>query len=197
MRWLRHRADLHTLVGNARVSDATAYWRLQEALDVIAAHSPDLHQVVAVAELLDDGVGQLVAVPADVAREEDVARTAATAIAEFDRFDTWVNNAAVSVLGTTTQMTMEGFHRVFDVVFWSVVYDCRQAVALARRLPQAERSLDRYMERHMWPSQIADDRPSRPRKTPNSPQPTAALWTAGCGMHERGSNQGWHRRRSY
>ena len=106
-----------TLAGNARVSDATAYWRLQEALDVIAAHSPDLHQVVAVAELLDDGVGQLVAVPADVAREEDVARTAETAIAEFGRFDTWVNNAAVSVFGKTTQMTMEGFHRVFDVVF--------------------------------------------------------------------------------
>ncbi len=134
-----------------------------------------------------------------MAREEDVARTAETAIAECGRFETWVNNAVVSVFGKTTQMTMEGFHRVFDVVFWSVVYDCRQAVALARRRrrPQAERSVDRYMERHMWPSQIADDRPSRPRKTPNSPQPTAALWTAGCGMHERGSNQGWHRRRSY
>ncbi len=49
----------------------------------------------------------------------------------------------------------------------------------------------------MWPSQMADDRPSRPRETPDSPQPTAALWTAGYGMDERGSNEGWHRRRSY
>jgi hypothetical protein len=53
------------------------------------------------------------------------------------------------------------------------------------------------MERHMWPSQMADDRPSRPRETPDSPQPTAALCTAGYGMYERGSNEGWHRRRSY
>ena len=52
-----------------------------------------------------------------MAREEAVARTAETASAEFGRFDTWVNNAVVSVFGKTTQMTMEGFHRVFDVVF--------------------------------------------------------------------------------
>ncbi len=51
------------------------------------------------------------------------------------------------------------------------------------------RLVDRYMERHMWPSQIADDRPSQPRETPDVPQPTAALWTAGYGMHERGSNR--------
>src|SRR3712207_4819655 len=49
----------------------------------------------------------------------------------------------------------------------------------------------------MWPSQMADDRPSRPRETPDSPQPTAALWTAGYGMDERGSNEGWHRRRTH
>ena len=49
----------------------------------------------------------------------------------------------------------------------------------------------------MWPSQMADDRPSQPRETPDFPQPTAALWTAGYGMHERGSNEGWHRQRSY
>ena len=63
------------------------------------------------------------------AREEDVARTAETAIAECGRFDTWVNNAAVSVFGKTTQMTTEDLPRVFDVAFWSVVYGCRPAVA--------------------------------------------------------------------
>jgi hypothetical protein len=29
------------------------------------------------------------------------------------------------------------------------------------------------------------------------PQEKAALYTAGYGMHERGSNEGWHRKRSY
>ncbi|MGR6964615.1 SDR family NAD(P)-dependent oxidoreductase [Geodermatophilus sp. URMC 61] len=191
-------------------------------------------------ELNAGGERRAVAVAADVAREEDVARIAETAVAEFGRFDTWVNNAGVSVFGETTQVTIEDFRRVFDVVSWSVVYGCRQAVAHYRSRgdgagaggavvnvgslfgdratplhgprdmfvgSQAKttalagalfpRLVDRYMERHMWPSQMADDRPSQPRETPDSPQPTAALWTAGYGMHVRGSNAGWHRRRSY
>ena len=49
LRWLRHRIDLHGLARNAQISDATAYRYLHEALDVIAAHAPDLHQVVAAA----------------------------------------------------------------------------------------------------------------------------------------------------
>ena len=49
LRWLRHRADLHTLARDAGVSDATAYRYLHEALDVIAAHAPDLHDVLGAA----------------------------------------------------------------------------------------------------------------------------------------------------
>lgn len=41
------------------------------------------------------------AVGADVPHEEDVARIAETAITEFGRFDTWVDNAAVPVFGET------------------------------------------------------------------------------------------------
>jgi DDE superfamily endonuclease len=47
LRWLRHRLDLRTLALQARVSIATAYRYLHEGLDVIAAHAPDLAQVVA------------------------------------------------------------------------------------------------------------------------------------------------------
>ncbi len=46
LRWLRHRADLHCLAQDAAISDATAYRYLHEGLEVIAAHAPDLHQVV-------------------------------------------------------------------------------------------------------------------------------------------------------
>ena len=48
-RWLRHRADLHSLARDTGVSDATGYRYLHEALDVIAAHLPDLHEVLAAA----------------------------------------------------------------------------------------------------------------------------------------------------
>lgn len=47
LRWLRHRADLHTLARDSGISDATAYRYLHEALDVIAAHAPNLHDVLA------------------------------------------------------------------------------------------------------------------------------------------------------
>jgi len=47
LRWLRHRLDLRTLALQARVGIATAYRYLHEGLDVIAAHAPDLAQVLA------------------------------------------------------------------------------------------------------------------------------------------------------
>ena len=46
LRWLRHRLDLRTLALQAEVSIATGYRYLHEGLDVIAAHAPDLHDVL-------------------------------------------------------------------------------------------------------------------------------------------------------
>jgi len=46
LRWLRHRGDMHTLARDIGVSDATGYRYLHEGLDVIAAHAPDLHDVL-------------------------------------------------------------------------------------------------------------------------------------------------------
>ncbi len=45
-RWLRHRLDVRTLAADAGLSIATAYRYLHEALDVIAAHAPDLADVL-------------------------------------------------------------------------------------------------------------------------------------------------------
>ena len=47
LRWLRHRLDLRVLAAAADLSIATAYRYLHEALDVIAAHAPDLDKVLA------------------------------------------------------------------------------------------------------------------------------------------------------
>jgi hypothetical protein len=47
LRWLRHRADPHNLARDTGISDATAYRYLHEGLDVIAAHAPDLPDVLA------------------------------------------------------------------------------------------------------------------------------------------------------
>ncbi|MCY8979893.1 SDR family oxidoreductase [Bacillus halotolerans] len=67
-------------------------------------------------------------VKADVGKEEDVNRIAETAISTFGRFDTWVNNAAVSVFGHAMDVTAEDMKRVFDTNFWGPVYGTRAAV---------------------------------------------------------------------
>lgn len=74
LRWMRHHAALADLADDAHVSIATAYRYLHEALDVIADHAPDLHDVLVVAR--DQGLtylcldGTLVPVDRVAARTE-------------------------------------------------------------------------------------------------------------------------------
>jgi NADP-dependent 3-hydroxy acid dehydrogenase YdfG len=51
--------------------------------------------------------GQAIYVGADVGKEEDVNRIAEKAIAEFGSFDTWVNNAGVSIFGRCMDVTVQ------------------------------------------------------------------------------------------
>lgn len=67
-------------------------------------------------------------VKADVGREEDVQKIAEAAIKEFGRFDTWVNNAGVSIFGHIMDVSNEDMKRMFDTNFWGVVYGTKQAV---------------------------------------------------------------------
>jgi hypothetical protein len=53
LRWLRPRLDLRTLAVEAGISIATGYRYLHEALDVIAAHAPDLGDVLERARAAD------------------------------------------------------------------------------------------------------------------------------------------------
>lgn len=47
LRWFKDATDLRLLARDARVSVATAYRYVHEAIDVIAAHAPDLHEILA------------------------------------------------------------------------------------------------------------------------------------------------------
>ncbi|WP_255478717.1 SDR family oxidoreductase [Rufibacter sp. XAAS-G3-1] len=68
-------------------------------------------------------------VVADVGVEEDVKRIGDAAIATFGRFDTWVNNAGISIFGSCLEVSIPDMKRMFDTNFWGVVYGCRTAVA--------------------------------------------------------------------
>ena len=97
---------------------------------VLAARSEaDLEQLAQ--EIRSEG-GQAVAVAADVAREEDVQRIAEAALREFGGFDTWVNNAGVSVYGRALDVSVDDMRQVFETNFWGVVHGSRIACRYLR-----------------------------------------------------------------
>ena len=58
---------------------------------------------------------------ADVAEADDVQRVVETALEAFGGFDTWVNNAGVSIYGRLDETPTEDARRLFDVNYWGVV----------------------------------------------------------------------------
>lgn len=66
-------------------------------------------------------------VVADIGQEPDVRRIADAAISRFGGFDTWINNAAVSIYGKVEDVPIEDQKRLFDTNYWGVVYGSRIA----------------------------------------------------------------------
>jgi short-subunit dehydrogenase len=77
--------------------------------------------------------GRATYVVADVADPDAVDRIADTAVREFGGFDTWVNNAGVSIFGRLEDVPLSDKRRLFDVNFWGVVHGCRTAARHLRR----------------------------------------------------------------
>ncbi|WP_407371332.1 SDR family oxidoreductase [Carnobacterium sp.] len=67
-------------------------------------------------------------VEADVGKEEDVNAIAEATLREFGRFDTWVNNAGISIFGHSMDVSTKDMRRMFETNFWGVVYGSRAAV---------------------------------------------------------------------
>lgn len=65
---------------------------------------------------------------ADVADPDAMDRVAEAATREFGAFDTWINNAGVSIYGKLTEVPLEDKRRMFETNFWGVVHGCRTAV---------------------------------------------------------------------
>ncbi len=93
-------------------------------LVLVARNDVALKEVVD--EIRDQG-GQAIHVAVDVASEGDVRRIADEAVAAFGGFDTWVNNAGVSVYGRTHEALIDDLRRTFETNFWGVVYGSRVA----------------------------------------------------------------------
>jgi short-subunit dehydrogenase len=65
--------------------------------------------------------GTAVAITADVGERADMIRVAETAISQFGRIDTWVNDAGISVYSRADEVVIEDSMRLFQTNFWGVV----------------------------------------------------------------------------
>ncbi|MFP4089677.1 MAG: SDR family oxidoreductase [Cyclobacteriaceae bacterium] len=71
--------------------------------------------------------GQAVYVVADVGRMEDVKSIAEKANESYGGFDSWVNNAGVSIYGSLMEISEEDHRKLFETNFWGVVYGSQVA----------------------------------------------------------------------
>ncbi|MBA2732669.1 MAG: SDR family oxidoreductase, partial [Acidobacteria bacterium] len=103
----------------------------QGARLVLAARSEDaLRQLTN--EITVAG-GQAIYVVADVGQEADVRRIAEAAIQKFGGFDTWVNNAGVSIYGRVLDVSMDDHRQLFETNYWGLVHGSRVAAMHLRK----------------------------------------------------------------
>ncbi|GIZ53958.1 SDR family oxidoreductase [Noviherbaspirillum aridicola] len=98
---------------------------------VLAARNEDALRQLA-AEIESRG-GQALAVVADVGSEDDMRRVAAAAVERFGGFDTWINNAGVSIFGRLEEVSSEDHRQLFQTNFWGVVHGSLVAAEHLRR----------------------------------------------------------------
>ena len=72
--------------------------------------------------------GQAIYVVADVGVQSDVQAVAQAAATKFGGFDTWVNDAGVSIYGKITDTPTEDMRRLFETNYWGTVYGSLEAV---------------------------------------------------------------------
>ena len=76
----------------------------------------------AITDEINAAGGEAHYVAGDVANLEDVRWLAAEAVRRFGGFDTWVNNAAVSIYGRLLDVSLEDQRRLFETNYWGVVH---------------------------------------------------------------------------
>ncbi|HEX8330075.1 MAG TPA: SDR family oxidoreductase [Hymenobacter sp.] len=92
---------------------------------VLASRSEDaLRQLC---DEINDNGGEAIYVVADVSQQADVQRVSQAAQQRFGGFDTWINNAGVSIYGKLEQVPIEDMRKLFEINFWGLVYGSMEA----------------------------------------------------------------------
>lgn len=105
----------------------TARMAAKRGAAVVAA-ARNQQALAALAQEIRSAGGRAVDVVCDVGREEDVARVVTVAEEAFGGFDTWVNNAGISIFGRLWDVPLDEWRRMFDTTYWGQVHGSLAAV---------------------------------------------------------------------
>jgi len=100
---------------------ATAQEAAKRGARVVLASRDEADIKTAADQIIADG-GQATPVVVDVGDQLSVEALAEAAIVAYDRIDTWVNNAGVSIYGKLEEVPIEDAHRLFETNYWGVVH---------------------------------------------------------------------------
>lgn len=111
---------------------ATALMAAQRGAQVVLSSRDEDVLRDAVDRIRSEG-GQAVYAVADVAELEAVRALAETALREFGRIDTWVNNAGISIYGPIEDVPLADARRLFETNYWGVVHGSLVALPYLKR----------------------------------------------------------------
>jgi NAD(P)-dependent dehydrogenase (short-subunit alcohol dehydrogenase family) len=104
----------------------------QGAMVVLAARDGEALQKAA--ETIErSGAREVIAVPTDVANEQDAERLIQITMARFGKIDVLINTAGLMLVGAEPTLTIDDFRTLMDVNFWGAVYTTRAALPFMRQ----------------------------------------------------------------
>lgn len=122
-----HRQTLVITGASSGIGLATARAAARQGARLVLVARNEL-ALARIAEDINTRGGRAIHVVADVGRREDLQRVSDQAIQRFGGFDTWINDAGVSIFGRLEEISDADHHRLFQTNFWGVVYGSLIAV---------------------------------------------------------------------
>jgi 3-oxoacyl-[acyl-carrier protein] reductase len=125
-----------TAAAGTGIGFATAKRCLEEGAHLVVSDTHERRLAESVEQLQAVGGGEVIGVPCNVTKEEDVVNLYASAVTRFGHFDVAVHNAGLGGTVSLTEMTDEQWSTVLDVTLTGT-FRCTRT-ALRHLLPQAK-----------------------------------------------------------
>lgn len=99
----------------------------------VAVSARRADRLEALVEKIGAAGGKALAIPGDVAKEDDAARAVEDTVREFGRIDVLVNSAGVIQAGGVESLPIEEWRRVIDINLMGTLYCCKAAIGPMKR----------------------------------------------------------------